>query len=343
MNDIRTTNKLLLIIVIPLILYILNILSFIFIPLVFAIFFALLFTPLVRYLNKRMPSTASLIVVIIIICISLFSVWKVVELSSFQVMEGKDEIYTKLDAKLGSALAPYAPMMGLEAVDGHLSIKQMLNSKAVNQTIFKNIGTGLNVFQKTVTMTLMSVFFMVLLLSGSINFRDVLDKIFFKNSKQSIRTIISIEKSIVKFIAVKTLVSLLTGIGFGVACWAFGISFPLFWGFFAFIINYVQMVGSVISIIVCTLFAFIEINSPGTMLLVFIVFTAVQVAMGSVLEPILMGKSFKINVIFVLMSLMFWGFLWGVPGMILSIPLTVLLKIMLEQFPRTQVIAKLIS
>ena len=91
------------------------------------------------------------------------------------------------------------------------------------------------------------------------------------------------------------------------------------------------------------LFAFIEIESPGTLLLAAILFTGAQVLFGSVLEPILMGRSFSINVIVVLIMLMFWGFIWGIPGLILSIPLTVLFKTILNEFQAGKKFAKLMS
>ena len=69
----------------------------------------------------------------------------------------------------------------------------------------------------------------------------------------------------------------------------------------------------------------------------------VQVVFGAILEPIFMGKSFSINIIAVLVMLMFWGFLWGIPGLIMAIPITVFIKIILEQFPSTKVIASLLS
>jgi predicted PurR-regulated permease PerM len=78
-------------------------------------------------------------------------------------------------------------------------------------------------------------------------------------------------------------------------------------------------------------------------LLFVLTITAVQVIFGAILEPVFLGKTFSINVITVLVMLMFWGFLWGVPGMILSIPMTVFLKITLEQFPRTLPFAKLMD
>ena len=116
-----------------------------------------------------------------------------------------------------------------------------------------------------------------------------------------------------------------------------------FWGLFAFVINFVQMIGSIVSVILLAIFAFVELD-PTNMLLFFILtITMVQVIFGSILEPIFMGKSFSINVIAILVSLMFWGYIWGIPGLIMSIPITVFLKIIFEQFPQTQFFSTLLS
>jgi AI-2 transport protein TqsA len=142
---------------------------------------------------------------------------------------------------------------------------------------------------------------------------------------------------------VKFFMSLFTGIGFSLACLYFDVSFPIFWGLFAFLINFVQMIGSVISVLVLSLFAFVEIDPSSTLLLFILAITLVQVIMGGILEPIFMGKTFSLNIITVLIMLMLWGYIWGVPGLIMSIPITVVIKIILEQFPNTLVIAGLMS
>jgi AI-2 transport protein TqsA len=121
------------------------------------------------------------------------------------------------------------------------------------------------------------------------------------------------------------------------------VSFPIFWGLFAFLINFVQMVGSIVSVILLSLFAMVELDPSGTLLAFVLVIIGVQVLMGSILEPIFLGKTFSINVITVLVMLMLWGYIWGVPGLIMAIPITVFIKIVLEQFPRTRVIARLMS
>ena len=120
-------------------------------------------------------------------------------------------------------------------------------------------------------------------------------------------------------------------------------SFPIFWGLFAFVINFVQMIGSVISVVLLSLFAFVELEFTGFLFFFILTITLVQVLMGGVLEPVFMGKSFSINVITILIMLMFWGYIWGIPGMILSIPLTVFIKIIFEQYPNTKIIADLMS
>ena len=159
----------------------------------------------------------------------------------------------------------------------------------------------------------------------------------------SVKTFMKIEKDIIKFVKVKFVISLLTGVGFSLACLFFDINFPIFWGLFAFIINFIQMVGSVISVVLLSLFAFVELDPTGTLLFFIITITAVQVLMGGVLEPVFMGKTFSVNVITVLVMLMLWGYIWGVPGLIMSIPITVFIKIIFEQFPGTKAIASLMA
>ncbi|NQZ79022.1 MAG: AI-2E family transporter, partial [Ekhidna sp.] len=108
-------------------------------------------------------------------------------------------------------------------------------------------------------------------------------------------------------------------------------------------INFLQMIGSVVTVVLLAIFAFIEIEAPSTLLLFVASITGVQALFGGVLEPIFMGKSFSINVITILVMLMLWGFIWGIPGLILSIPITVFLKIIFDQFPETKIISELIS
>lgn len=341
MDKVRTTNYLLLIIVIPIIFYLLKVLSFIFIPLFFSMFIALLFLPLMRFLKRRgVHKIISIFIVIIIIIIGVKLGAELIKLSSKQIMENNSSFLLKAQTKVNHLVYEIESVFGTEAIEEeNAKLSRFLNK----DKIFNNFGSTLSFISKALTALLMTIFFIVLWLAESINIENLLNKTLLKKRHQSIKTFIKIENDLIKFIKVKVLVSFLTGVFTGLACYFFDVSFPIFWGLFAFLINFVQMVGSFVTVILLSIFAFVELEVSSTLLFFVIAITGTQVLYGSILEPIFMGKSFSINVITVLVALMFWGFIWGVPGLIMAIPITVFLKIILEEFPSTQGIAKLIS
>lgn len=340
MNERRTTNVLLLIIALPVIFYVLKLLSFIFIPLVLSMFIALMFLPLMRWLNKKnVPKAISLILVIFIIGLFLKTTGELVRLSSEEILSSENELFTKAESKLEALIIPLEEFFAIERVEGKSITLHYLQKLDLN----KNFGSTIDFIGDIVSMTLITAFFVILLLAESLNFQKVLNSTIIRQKFSSVKVFMRIEKDLVTFIKVKFLISLCTGIGFTLACYFFDISFPIFWGLLAFVINFIQMVGSVVSVILLSLFAFVELDTTGILLFFILTITGVQIIMGGILEPIFMGKSFSINVITILVMLMFWGFIWGIPGMILSIPITVFLKIMLEQFPKTKVISNLMS
>lgn len=343
-NELLAIRKLLLILIVPFVLYLLNLLSIIFIPLVFALFGALLFMPLMRWFMKRkIPNFVGIIAVILIISVGLKGAYEVVQLSGKEIANANEDFYEKFDNKLNDIVGPIVDVMGIEPTKDKTELEALMDNDTVSANLFGNVGNGLNFARKFVSMLLMTIFFMILLLAGSMNIQKVMELLIFKQRFASIKTFRQIEKDIFKFIVVKFFLSLFTGIGFSLACYFFDVSFPIFWGLFAFLINFIQMIGSVISVVVLTAFALVELDQTGTLLFFIIVITGVQVLFGGILEPILMGKSFSINTVTVLFMLALWGFIWGIPGLILSIPITALVKKIMEQFPGTAVYAKIMS
>lgn len=332
----RTTNILLLIIVVPLVFYLLKILSFIFIPLVFSMFIALLFLPLMRWFGKRkVPKIVSVIIVILLIVTGLKIGVELVQLSSKQIMTSDAAFFDKAQVKLNEIVFYLEDNFGIEFQKDKSVLFQFLEKE--------NIGSTFDFLRKFLTSILMTAFFVVLWLVESINVHKLLNNTLLKQKHASIRAFMKIEKDLITFIKVKFFVSMLTGIATGLACLFFDVSFPIFWGLFAFVINFVQMVGSFIAVVSLSIFAFVELDQTGTLLFFVLAISGVQILIGAILEPIFMGKSFSINIIAVLVMLMFWGFLWGIPGLIMAIPITVFIKIILEQFPSTKIIAGLLS
>lgn len=346
MEDVTKIKRLLIFIVVVLALYVLKILSFIFIPLISAIFLALLFMPLMRWLKKkRVPKAIAVTISTLIMAAVLFGAAQLVRLSTKQIINEQDEFWENADSKLQPVWQSASEMLGIEtsASNGENLLQQLMQSEEVSQTVRDNFGSTLGFAQRMVLTILMILFFLILLLAGSLNVQKLMEILIFNQKNSSVKAFREIEHSIVKFIKVKTLTSLLTGLGFGITCYFFGVSFPLFWGLIAFALNYVQMIGSVVVTIALVLFAFIDLHTTGTLLGFALILTGVQLLFGGVLEPILMGQSFLINTITVLVMLMLWGYIWGVAGLILSIPITAMLKIIFEQLPGTRFLSRIMS
>jgi len=340
MKERRTTNILLLIIAVPVIFYILKLLSFIFIPLIFSMFIALLFLPLMRWLRKKkVPKLVSLLIVIIIIGLFFKLTSEAIQLSSKEIIASEEGIIAKAESKLGALIIPLENFFGVErSTEKRISVHYFQKFN-----LSKNFGSSLDFINNLISMTLMTAFFTILLLAESLNFQKVLNSTLIKQKISSIKVFMRIEKDLITFLKVKFIMSFFTGLGFTLACYFFDVSFPIFWGLLAFAINFVQMIGSIISVLLLSLFAFVALDTTGILLFFILSITLAQVIMGGILEPIFMGKSFSINVMTILIMLMFWGYIWGIPGLILAIPITVLLKIILEQFPRTKVIANFMA
>jgi predicted PurR-regulated permease PerM len=299
-------------------------------------FIALLFLPLMRGLSRRnVPRLLSIVIVITLIAVGVFIGVELVQLSSRQILTNNSGFFGKAELKINELMLYLQNEFGIVYETESNILAQFFEKE--------NIGSTFDFIRKFLTNIMMITFFTILWLSESINMHKVMNNTILKRKHTSIKAFMKIEKDLITFIKVKFLVSLLTGVFTGLACVFFDVSFPIFWGLFAFLINFVQMVGSFISVILLSIFAFVELDPTSTLFFFILSITMVQVLFGAILEPIFMGKSFSINVIAVLIMLMLWGFIWGIPGLIMAIPITVFIKIILEQFPGTKVIASLLS
>ncbi len=162
------------------------------------------------------------------------------------------------------------------------------------------------------------------------------------NSGSSVRQFNKITENIKQYMAIKTWVSLLTGISISIWLAILGVDFPLLWGLLAFLLNYVPNLGSIIAAVPAVLLALIQLGT-GSALLVGLGFLVVNIVVGSIIEPRFMGRGLGLSTLVVFLSLVFWGWALGPVGMLLSVPLTMTLKIALESSEETRWIAVLLG
>jgi AI-2 transport protein TqsA len=149
-------------------------------------------------------------------------------------------------------------------------------------------------------------------------------------------------RDIQRYLAIKTAIGLATGTLIATWLWIVGVDFPVLWGMMAFLLNFVPNVGSLIAAIPAILFAMLQLGPWGGALTA-AGYLTVNVGLGNLVEPHLMGRRFGLSTLVVVVSLVFWGWLWGPVGMLLSVPLTVVLRIALEYTDDFRWLAVLLS
>jgi len=152
-----------------------------------------------------------------------------------------------------------------------------------------------------------------------------------------------VEFSISNYIRLKTYVSLLTGILSYTILVFVGVDSAPFWAFLIFLLNYIPTVGSLIATVFPAFFCLIQFGELTPFLIVLITVGAVQIIVGNLIEPRLFGKSLNVSPLITILSLAIWGKIWGITGMVLSVPITVIMIIVFSQFDKTKFIAILLS
>jgi len=308
-----------------------------FIPVLVAFFIATVSFPLLNFLReKRVPRglavlltvavdfvfLAALAVLAITLIGDLQEKWnsKYAAEVSTQIREGSESLALKLneygvrDAKKKID----------EAVNNNLSNLQNIRFEKI-----WDVGTG--VLGRVVGFlgtSLITLILTVFMLSEARMFGRRLEAISLARGPNLSR-MLSATKDIQRFLAIKTAVSLVTGVLAGLLCWAAGLDFYVLWGILAFFFNFIPVVGSIIAGVPPTILALLVAGFPNA-ILVAGGYLLINNFLGNFVEPMLVGRRFGISTLVVVISVIFWGWLWGPIGMLLAVPLTMVLKVILE-------------
>lgn len=163
-------------------------------------------------------------------------------------------------------------------------------------------------------------------------------RLILEDPNKSLKYLQKFVETVKRYLAMKTLVSLLTGLFITIWLVIIGVDFALLWGLLAFMLNYVPTLGSLIAAIPVLLLTLVQLGI-GPALLTGLGYVVINLAMGNILEPRLMGRRLGLSTLIVFLSLVFWGWVLGPVGMLLSVPLTMTLKIALESSSDTRWIA----
>lgn len=148
-----------------------------------------------------------------------------------------------------------------------------------------------------------------------------------------------IDHDIRHYLRIKTTINALAGVLSYILLLAFGINYAEFWGIFIFLLHYIPFIGPIVAIVFVLLAVSVQITGLVPFIILAAILSAIQFGVGNFLEPKWMGTRLNLSPIVILLSLAFWGAIWGIIGMFLCVPLMVIINIILAKFPKTQPIA----
>ncbi|MCC5880090.1 MAG: AI-2E family transporter [Idiomarina sp.] len=305
------------------------------VPVLLALFIAIICHPLIEWFYRQgMPRFLALLPVVGVIAIIVLLLTGLVVQSANEFMQKMPE-YRERSAAQFEWLAARAESFNV-SLNWEMLQAQLDPSRAINLTM--NMLSGVGNFMATFVLVLL---IMVFMLSEA---RIVPSKIrlAFKQPERTTNNVTAILHAINKYLALKTLISVITGFIVGFGLWLMGIDHFLLWGVIAFLFNYIPNIGSILASVPAIIMALIQ-YSPVMAGVVALLYLAVNVIMGNLIEPRVMGRGLGLSTLVVFLSLLFWGWMLGPVGMLLSVPLTMVVKIALGENESTRWLAILLS
>jgi len=292
------------------------------IPFLLALFLAIICTPAVSWLAKRRVPTGLAIILIVIILLGMFSGFGAIvggSVNDFTAFAAQNQ--ARFDGLVKSASAWF------EARDidpASLDLLNMLQpGKLINLLggVLKNLaGVLSNFFLILLTM----IFMLFEAASFPIKVQAAVGRGKFDTENMR-HAVIQVQR----YLGLKTVTSLTTGLLVGFWTAILGLDFAVVWGLLAFLLNYIPSIGSIVAAIPAVLLGLIQ-GGLGYALLVAVGYVVVNIGIGNFVDPWLMGRTLGLSTLVVFLSLVFWGWMWGGVGMLLSVPLTMIMKILLE-------------
>ena len=298
------------------------------VPFLLSIFISIICGPVLFWLKKKGLSTSlALVTVIITILAAGLLITALVGTSIHSFSQSLPFYQEKLAQKM-AALAVFLGDHGVEISDSR--IVDYIDPGAA-MGLASNILSGLGNMLSNTFLILLTV---ILILLEASSFSVKLHKAF-GSSENSLETFNKFIANVNSYMAIKTWMSLASGILVAIWLYILGVDFPLLWGFLAFLLNYVPNIGSIIAAVPAVLLALIQHGSL-TALLAAAGFLTFNMVIGNFIEPRYLGRGLGLSTLVIFLSLVFWGWVLGPVGMFLSVPLTMTVKIALSTNKETK-------
>ena len=301
------------------------------VPFMLSVFIAIVCAPIMASLHQRkVPTWLSIIVVVMLI---LFVISTIAVLVGASLENFSDQLpnYRK---RFEEETAIVLDMLGNFGIQiPYDQVKSYIDPSSLMQMVTNTLrGLG-----NALTNIILVVMIVIFILFEAVELPKKLS-LALNDATSSMQRFESFIQSVNRYLVIKTILSALTGVLITVWLWVLGVDFPVLWGVCAFLLNYIPNIGSIIAAVPAVLLAFVQLGSLSA-LLTGTGFLVVNLVIGNLLEPRYMGKGLGLSTLVVFLSLVLWGWVFGPVGMLLSIPLTIMMKLAFEANPKMQWLA----
>ena len=307
-------------------------------PFILAVFASYVVEPVIVFLRKlRIPKGAVIALILLGSLAILLSIGVLVYSSGKTLAADLPRFETRL-TELAGMLERSAGGLPLKLrVAGFL---ERINLAGVASFVKTVAGTFIDLVSK---LFLLFVFLVFILAGRGRGTSKLLMALGPSRSAEVLWAIGNINLEIRKYLSIKTVMSLVNGLTVWIVLEIFGVEFALLFGFVAFLLNYIPNIGSLVAAVLRVGFAYFQFGTPWVPLWILIITVGLDAAISNLVEPRLMGKGLGLSPIVILFSLLFWGWLWGIPGMIIAVPLVAVVKIVCQNVPALRPFALLME
>ena len=313
--------------------YVLYIGASIVIPFVVAVLLSFIIISITNfYHSKWLHKTFSFIVALFTIGIVFYAIWKIINSNVEEIILAAPEYQEKLMLLFDSYAEKYSinSTVVRDEIIGKLDIPALLSSAAsIITSVVKNAGIIL--------------FFTIFILLESKSFRAKLALITGGEKSTFFNVFEQVQDDMKSYFKIKTITSISVATISAIIMYFFGLDFFVFWAFIIFLLNYIPNVGSIIAVSFPVLFSLVQFESIYATTIFLTLMVVAQVFIWNLVEPRLMGNKLNLSPLVILISLIFWGTLWGPIGMLLSVPIMVMINIVLAHIEVTRPVAILLS
>lgn len=297
------------------------------IPFVLAIFIYLLISPILDFqiLKLKMPRGVAIVSTMLIVLVILALLFFLIS-QSVQMIYSTAASYSKSFSDLVDKAPSDIKIMGMTFDINMENITKIIKGN-LTKIAADTFGTIKSVASNIVFVSI----FLIFLIAG-------------RNPLKVRKGVYGeIDSKVRRYIAIKTVLSLITAIGVWIIFALFGLQLAVVFAMFAFILNFIPSVGSIIATCLPIPIAVAQFSNPWAIVMVILLPGAIQMIVGNVIEPKIMGKGLKLHPVVILLALSFWGLLWGIIGMLLAVPITAAIRIIMMQFETLKPLARLLA